>query len=591
MRHRSRILTFLLGLLLAPLAFQNCSNVNLAPLENELVVQSLNNFCLKPPAGKTRYHNVLFVIDRSGSNAPHIPTTNGAQDPGNDPTKMIRGTAIETFYNEHKSDPFYRWGFIYYSGQEISSYINQGDGRTPTFENAAAMQSAIGKFYSNVDVSGSFGTDYTAALQLVETAIEKDIIDRAANTDEEHIYTVFFASDGRPIENSQSVPIVDMQDPRIKKIERILTLPARHISLSTVFYARPDYPLSPAAAVKSLELMAQAGKGTFQDVRQSGSIEFRNVEVGERAEAWRIKRMRLVVFNLNSAACESGEIGADSDADGICDEDELAYNDRPYYRSTLGSQRFDPQNRNSIEEVYNDAFYWKFSLLPTGAGLGECDLNEEIADKDFDFLNTCEENMLHDQAANGPHRDWLIPNNAANPKNPDSDGDAFMDWIEFSWFRLDSAFSAPINYTNISDYYANDVTAEILMAEHRHLIRPDTFRKSSYDTELRFTGLNSRGENCYSFTQTQLALYPTLDVSDPNKVSGIEALTHKAGENRILMYFIATPEQSPNSAGVLYHSIRSVNYLEPPFGHNGPLNIHSDLSDFDQYIIPDSPGT
>ncbi|MCB0422402.1 MAG: hypothetical protein KDD61_15490 [Bdellovibrionales bacterium] len=575
----------LVALVVILTTFQNCSNVNLAPIEQSVLVQANNQFCLKPPTGKIRYNNVLFVIDRSGSNAPH--DVNLVSDPGNDPDEFLRGTAIEEYFNRHKNDPYYRWGFIFYSGQQISSYINQGNDRVPTFENSAVMEQAISDFYADSDVSGSFGTDYTASLALVENAIQNDLALNADKTEEEHIYTVLFASDGYPIENGSQKPITSMEDPRIKKIKTIVALPARHISLSTVYYARPDYPIDPTAAVRGLKYMAEAGKGSFSDVRETGRISFGDVLVGVRPEAWRIKRMRLVVFNLNSAACESGEIGTDSDSDGICDEDEIAYNNRAYYRSVLGDRRFDPQNRNSIDENYGDSFYWKFSLLPTGAGLEECSPDLRDDDKDFDFLNSCEEGMLHDQAANGPHADWKIPNNAANPLNPDSDGDAFLDWIEFSWFRLDSAFSAPVNYTNIADHYSTSVTGEILMAEHRHLIYPDQFKHSSYDTRLRFTGLNKEGENCYSFNQDQLELYPTKELLQKSQAGGYDALTHKAGENLILMYFIATPEQSPNSAGVLYHTIRKVDYGSPPFGHNGPLEIKPNLSGFSQYTIPE----
>lgn len=545
---------------------QNCSDVNseLKPLDFAMSSTGTGDFCLRPPTAKKIYNNILFAIDQSGSNS------------WSDPTKSIRGTAIEKFFNDHKNDEYYRWGFIYYSGQAISSYINDGDDQVPTFADAAAMQKAIQDFYSNPDVAGSFGTDYTRSLQLVENALTNDINLNSQKSDEDHIYTIFYVSDGVPMESGQARPIAGADDTRVVKIKDLTNLPARLITLSTSYYYS-DYELE---VENGLKLMAEAGKGTYSNAVVDGKINFNEPVVGIKPESWRIKRMRMVVFNLNSAVCTGGGVGTDSDSDGICDEDEHKYNATSALRSKLGTRNFSPQNRNSLDASYGDAFVWKFDLLATGSGLTNC--QALASDMDFDYLNSCEELMIFDKNANGPYEGWEIPNNSANPENPDSDGDAFLDWIEFSWFRLDSGYSAAVNYTNIHDYYADNVSAEKLMLEHRSLINPSVFNSSSYDSTLRFTGVNNSGENCYQFKQTQLALYPTLPVN-VDQVSGLTDLVHGPNENKVLMYFIGTRDEAPNSKGVLFRSIRSLRYS--PGQTSTDISVSPDLSEFDTFFI------
>ena len=562
---------------------QNCTQVSLNIEPEVFSSRHPSEFCLSTPSAKNVYNNILFVIDKSGSNGEHTDSITQMTHPGNDLDMTVRGHAIENYLSDHEDDPYYRWGFIYFSGTEISSFINDGNANLPTFGSAQKMRQALQKFYNHVDDNG---TRYGLALDMATSAIKSDLDKHADAIDEEHIYTIFFVSDGRP-DADDGGPILSATDPRVEKIKALKDESrARFISLSSVFYNNPGpWSSDSTTAINGLKLMADVGGGTFSEVN-NGRINFENLKVGEIPEAWRIKKNRLIVFNLTSAACSDGSIDADSDVDGICDKDEIKYNSDSIFASRLGtSKKFDPKNRNSFSSAYNDSFYWKFELMPTGSGLIECGISQP--DEDFDFLNSCEESMIYDSKANGPFDGWLIPGNVANKKNPDSDGDVFLDWIEFSWLRLDSAFSAPVNYTSTFDQYAPNITADMVMAEHRNMLNAALFDKTSYDTTLKFTRFNEKGENCYSFDQKQLALYNTLAIKDKSMIGGYESLVHQAGENKILIYFIAVKDQSPNDEGVLFHTIKTFSYSGAATEDSDPeLSISPDLKEFDVYKIP-----
>ena len=60
---------------------------------------------------------------------------------------------------------------------------------------------------------------------------------------------------------------------------------------------------------------------------------------------------------------------------------------------------------------------------------------------------------------------------------------------------------------------------------------------------------------CYTFSQSQLPLYDTLEVKSGNTLAGLE---HSAGENSVLVYYIQVPQEVPGSTGILKHSIQKL---------------------------------
>ncbi|MCB0341257.1 MAG: VWA domain-containing protein [Bdellovibrionales bacterium] len=528
------------------LAFNNCSDVRLSLTPPVVVKASSGALCMAPPESLIRYSKVLFIMDKSGSNTIH------------DPDDVRRADNVQAFLDKHKDDPYYRFGYIAFGidGNKAVPYIADGD-LNPVFREAPELQAAIDRHRAEGDTGC---TPYLAALGLAKSAIEKDIID---HPEEDNVYNIFFMSDGFPNDANtasgcaSNVAVTNSpDDPYISAVKDIVTIAPERTFLSTAYYTPSENDPGRQAA-RGLEYMAEAGNGHFVDLQNNDKLDFEEMKLGERPEAWVLKR--LVVYNINSGFCTDGTVDVDSDGDGLCDKDEDHFNNIFADKLNELGVRFDKLNRNSINPKFADSISYKLEVLPSGEGLNECNLNKP--DRDFDLLNDCEERALLDSQANGPTPQWTAEmrnsgGGAADPLNPDTDGDGFLDSLEFFQFQVKSV---AVDYTNITDRHLGGVTSETLMTEHRHPMIPEEFAKTSYDTQVRFTGINSQGQNCYDFKMEQLALYPTEAVT-LEQVSELKQLQHEANENIVLIYYITTPERDPNGKGYLYHSYQRISY-------------------------------
>jgi hypothetical protein len=545
---------FGIGLML--LAFQNCSDVKLEPMaKNSSKVSS--KLCLQPPELKKRFSKIVFMMDKSGSNG----TT--------DPDKSRRTNAISNFVDLYRDDPYYKWSLMSFRETEAKSYINDGD--TPVFGDATDLDAGLVQTSAEPDGGG---TPYSVALNLIKTLIKEDM---KRNPDEDSVYNIFYLSDGRPTDGCATAdcPLI------LGEVASIVSLDRSSIFLNTVYYYAANID---AAAKLGLEEMAKVGGGTSVDAGNGEPIIFQPVKTGDRPEPWVMKGSKIIVYNMNAGFCRDGFVGVDSDADGICDADEIYYN--TIYKDQLEElypgKEFDPLNRNSLHEDYSDAFVWKFDLTATGGGLSAC--NAKRPDEDHDFLNSCEELLLKDQKnANGPDMVWdeelKADGGAASEKNFDSDGDLFLDILEFFAFRLENGISAAVDYAS-KDTEIRGVTLEQIMYEHRHFRNADRDDLTSvYDIETVPEGIDdTTGQQCYGFRFDRVPTYPTKAVSK-EQVSGIEDLVHGNNENLFLFYFIATPEDQRHGKGILYHQIQNI-YL----GSSAAYGLK--MSDFRTYKAP-----
>ncbi len=557
LRHKRKTFINTILLLIVTIGLgQACSKVNLNRIDSTQVFSSKGSFCVSVD-DFTRYNKILFVIDKSGSNG------------NNDPNDIRRGDNIQRFLDQFRADQYYRWGLISFNGDEANSYIIDPVSGSPAFGDSNQMQTAINTYRNDPD-NGQ--TPYLTALGIAKQTIEADMI---TNPQEDSVYNIFFMSDGRPTDGPTDYVQNSPTDPYVRAVRDIISIAPNRIFLSTAFYT----PGAADTVIEALGLryLAEAGGGSFTNMENNDTIDFDEVRVGIRKKAMVIKRMGIV--NLNSGFCLDGTVGVDSDADGLCDKDEIWINEN--YQNALEGQQLDPRNRNSIHAAYSDKFVYKFQLLPTGDRLGNCTFG--VDDEDFDLVNPCEEMMLNDNNANGPTPQWTeqmrnASGGTADKTNPDSDGDGFLDGLEFYQFGIRAS---AVNYLNILERFSGGITGEDLMTEHRHPRFPERFDANSYDASLLYAGVNMEGENCYNFNQSQLALYPTLEVPDTS--TPIERLRHGAGENVVLMYYIAVPEDDPNSKGYLFHSYQKVPYTEK----SGILGLKYDQ--YEMYKIPNFP--
>jgi len=547
--------------------------VNLVKPAKPVVIQSNSGIFSVTPDKTAKFNKVLFVVDKSGSNVDNSP------GPGNDADNAKRAGSMETFFAKKKGDLFYKWGFIVFgiNKNKSEAWINDGGnvnvgkfGTPDEMDRALKMQRAV---------SDDGCTPYMGALTLARQTIEKDIKD---HPDEDSVYNIFFMSDGFPNDTGgsgssscgsyktiQNTP----NDPYLKAVEDLRKPAPGRIFLSTAYYADAGNDKSRAAA-NGLSFMAKAGGGNFVDLRNNGKINFDEIQTGEIPIPLVVKRMFAV--NLNAGFCDDGGIGADSDADGICDRDEQIYNSTYSTKIKDLNGIFDPAQRNSFDKDYSDLFVYTYQVLPNGSGLTKC--MDHSKDKDFDFLSTCEESMMQDAAPNGPTPQWTqgMSINGADSNNSDSDGDGFLDGLEWMTFR---SRSSAINYQTLLQPFAGGLPGEQIIREHRNVLNPQSFGRDQYDGNLVFTGVNDNGENTYRYDQTQLALYPTLETA-PEHDTAFPLLAHKANENIVFVYFIAVPENDPNGRGVLYYSFQKFPYQD------ASLTVGIRFDQFKTYHIP-----
>lgn len=571
MKRKVLFISLLLFALL--MGYQNCSNVRLKEIVPSHNVTFDGKFCVEPPESQTRYSKILFIVDKSDSNELF---------PGSDPNSEMRAGSIQDFFNQRKINPFYKWGYIAFNGEgedSAKAFVNRGSDREPMFGNAQQMQEAIDRQRRDPD-DGC--TPYIEALDMARVAIEQDV-EEAREKGEEAIYNIFFLSDGMPnMEGCGDGWVNDNpKDPILQRVRNVVNVSPGKIFLSTVYY----YPKGGRQdkAASGLSYMARDGGGLFTDLGDKKKIDFKEIDVGKFTDPWIIKKM--VTFNLNAGFCDDGLIDIDSDSDGLCDRDEYKLNEDPEIKARLKKKKlegkkFEPQNRNSILKEISDLFAYRYIISDREIAL----CNKIKPDQDFDLLNSCEEELMKDDLANGPVKEWTDEfrghGNMADKKNPDSDGDGFIDLIEyFTFARIEP--SAPVSYEHLFDTYgpSDDFTSETIMQHHYNPKGDFKFNEHNYDSYLRPLGLNVQDRYCYDYQQTQLAIYNTKGLT-LEQAGGNSNLVHADGENVILVYYISTKHNDENGKGVYFYSFQKSLYGE------GNRNHVLNLKNFKQYSVP-----
>lgn len=544
-----------------------CGGVRLQKMEAPAVnVSSSGGFCLAPPKETVRYTKILFVVDKSGSNArPANPDPNNpsVEAPPSDPNNVYRADSIERFWAKHKEDPYIKWGYIAFgeSNSTVRSYINDGKDSEPSFsQDPQAMENALDKQRTIPD-DGC--TPYLGALSLAQQAIARDV---QGKPEEDSRYMVFFMSDGFPTDTTINDNGCGSPEPAgpadFAAVDAVMTAaPPGRVHLSAIYYGAPN-PL----ASKGLETMAgpQHGRGMFKDLNVAPrEIDFDKLLVGggEFGEIYQMKPGSFLVYNLNSSPCQNGKMGMDSDMDGLCDEDEIRFG-KPY----------DPKNRFSFEDGYSDWFHFQASL--SKEPLLFC---EDRSDEDHDLLTTCEEAYALNATPTG------TTHHSSEPTNPDTDGDGLLDSFEM---LLLGVKSAPMDQLNIFRNYDSDSDSAITQVrQHRNPRVPDAHltELDTYDSRLDFARYNDKGQSCYSFSQNYLKTFPVEAVTDPSKVLSPDHV-HEAGQNLVLIYYLQTVQSQPAAPGVFMYSLQKV------WSRPGIPDIKVSDEVFKSYVVPVTVG-
>lgn len=520
----------------------NCSRTPLEKME-KVVAASLDpdaTFCVNPPQEIGKYTNIIFVVDISGSNAQ-----------GTDPGKTRRMGAMRTFFDKHRSNPYLRWGLEVFSGASAKHLITTGDNLN--FGNESEFDAALTAFQRETDVGG---TPYLTALTQARQAVQKTL---ATVDSEENNFQIVFMSDGEP---------TDSQDAQIfSEVETLMGVAGGQIHLSTVYYNVGGN--GTPAAKSRLEDMSSLGKGRFQDASNGEDINIDDLIVGgSYRETYFIKD--LFVYNLNSAQCDDGLMKADSDADGLCDEDELRYNEElkllAYIPAAYKNKKFSITNRFSFEPRFSDLFMYKHIF--NRDGLPSCESTPEniSADDDQDMLNRCEEMFLSSRAPEGPTQDWtnemISSGYFASPTNFDTDGDGVLDSLEFFFFKS-KGFS--LNYNNMNARF-NGRTYYDYFKNHQSTLKPDATKP--YNIKVQWIKKNDKGQHCYRIDQESLPVYQVKKVVSAGTGGNLK-LVHNDNENVILVYYLMTTENDPDGKGIMRYSYQQRMYdTDKPISFN-----------------------
>lgn len=552
--------------LCALLIAQACSNVRLVPGGiPSLSAQGSGEVCTRSPSEISRAVKFLFVVDKSGSNA-----NANAGNPASDPMNVRRAGNIERFFNSElaRDTKNQKWAMVGFNGGNATRLYTPNPQEFT--EDPAMFRAQIARLRSDPDANA---TPYQAALSVASDIIRKDIAD---NPTDESYYMIFFMSDGVPTDlGAGGVTVLE------NTIKTMVKIRPGRIFMSTVFYG-PPVP----AAKDALSRMADFANGKFIDLETNESFDFGELVVRPSREPWQFKQSELVVYNLNAGFCMDGTVDVDSDADGACDKDEVKYGLDPSSRFSL-TDSHDPGNpsvpvgqrrgtaRSSTQGV-GDFFRMREILIP-GATLDSCPsggdtLEDGRSDEDGDLLTKCEERIITNGSPAGTER------RNGDPKNPDTDGDGFLDGIEvFATSRyataLDNRDLVGVSY----DGEPEDAATQI--REHRHpMMRdPAAFR---YDTTLTPRPMNSEGQTCYAFAQSRLQVFPTLAAAESRNLRG---LGHAANQNLILSYFIQTPQSDPRAVGTVMSNIQRLVYSRADSIQ--PLKLET--SQFRAYVVPE----
>ena len=507
-----------------------CADVSLVQKEVKATlpsVQSKDSFCVVDPIEEAgMITKIIFIVDVSGSN--------GNTDPSNQRFNHIKQFIADL----SKQDASYQYATLGFRHGSDGIVLGQ-------------FTNDVNEVYGSLDrlstrKAGSF-IESGVSLPLAEKIIQDDL----SQFDQVSQYFVFFISDGRVSDN-----LISVASDLVSRVDNVY--------VSTAYYGptRVD-------AMQRLEKMSEAGKGSFANFEIGESWDLSQLLSGEPdVVPWSLKE--FLVYNLNAGFCLDGEVGVDSDVDGMCDRDEIAMNNIYAEKLETEGKLFDPANRFSFGDGYGDFFHWLRFRYP-GKTLPLC---EDRSDEDFDLLTVCEENELELRFDGGVIK--------GDPQTFDTDKDGILDGIEtFVYFTSQSKggatrYTAALDPTNLNDNLDGEESIVVQIRQHRNpwLLDSDI---EAYDTHL--TPLISSEGDCYTFEQTVLPLYETLEVKEGNTLPGLE---RGAGENSIMVYYIQVLQPAPNSVGVLKHSVQKVKW-DPLSSHHG-LKVNEEQ--FKEYIPP-----
>ncbi len=404
-------------------------------------------------------------------------------------------------------------------------------------------------------------TDFVKPLSDIYALINRDIAESrlATMNDETRArYSVIFLSDGQPTTNQDDELLCGDAVRRIRQLKDL----ADDVKVNTVHVFTPIQPIASTACdfdggitipaggstcgipdlppgscpllivnqnAERLFQMAGLGGGDFRDFRNSEPINFLNFRFGQVRRNFIFDKLAVSNF---SAPAGSPLDQADTDSDGLLDEDEITAGTLPWVADT------DTDGFSDGVEVYFRGRGGNFTPnqvpLPDGGGLDPgCPAELKGIDQDCDTLSDCDEQII-----------------GTNAQRIDSDDDGISDAVEFK------LRSQPSSKDLAQDPDNDRLTTgeELIMHMDPLVVDSDNLSVNGYRYEVtKKGGVEADGRQCWTFRVSNVGLANTLpDTRDAGNPDGGEDLFRRgAGYNDLFVTYSMTPGDDPTGRTAL----------------------------------------
>lgn len=361
-------------------------------------------------------------------------------------------------------------------------------------------------------------TDFIKPLSDIYAMLTRDIANSRLNAtgaqaEARARYSVIFLSDGHPTNNQDDELLCGDAVKRIRQLKDLVD----DVRVNTVHVFNPIQPLSsfcdltgytpPAGGAscripilppgacpmllinqdsERLEKMAELGGGDFRDFRNNEPINFLDFRFGQVRRTFEVKD--LVATNF-SAPPGSPVDQADTDGDGLLDEEEAQLGTDPFEKDT------DKDGFSDGVEVHFRALGATFNPSqvpqPDGGGLDPgCPIALRGVDSDCDGLNDCDEQII-----------------GTNATLTDSDFDGLPDSIE--WQMQAQPSSDDLDQDPDNDGVVT--RAEVRMHQDPLTVDSDKLSLTGYRYYMRANGpVDENGRQCFEFRVDNILLANTL---------------------------------------------------------------------------------
>jgi len=496
---------------------------NSAPLEraqSQVKMSLQGSFLTESPDEINFPVKVLFAIDCSLSMGDEEMGVVAGSDP-----YFLRIEAARNFINEYNSNENTSFDVMLWSNTVFDT--------TGGFTKDPSVLDDI-----LTDVQNDTTTDYLGTLDAVLSDLRNDIIHASEEERVRSKYVVIFLSDGVPNAQGQTQADADIW----AKVNEINDMCEEygvgsfnfHTFLLLGNFGNDAYGQArQAEAETTLQGMATRGNGQFRLFENAEAIDFISIVDMRLTVEYDIKY--LVAYNYNVVPGVE-LVYADSDGDGLTDQEEAVYGT-------------DPTMKDTDEDGFSDFFEVKVSspgheLDPLDPSDSICDQGVVGVDSDNDGMTDCEEYVK-----------------GTNRLNPDTDLDGIPDGIEFmagmnpleAEGNIDTDFDGTVDWLEVqrhTNVMSND---------------PRIRERNSYAYSIVDRGLVAINQGTdmashvrqYSFNISNIDLAPTLGYTRQ------DGTVWRAGDNLIRFYLAEVPEDRPDSPPVFRMAELIVNINDP----------------------------